>query len=1080
MGAVDARESSEITQRFCTYDLWNQTATNGADKQNPFRELTLLLHWSLRVIQLTLQQQQLHLQWHLARAMWNAVDYQCVVFSDEFHFAMWTDYHRAQVWRVLITPQFQSHFPVAHFTHERHYGLESNSLRLLIHSRRVTWNIYDPAMIASIVSKNNYILPTPLTCPQSSMCGTSENFSFQCSTVAEILNTPSNNYEHIWFRTTSSIYLTPYQAVFQHVAQCEGVRCTIEDDRIAYHRSIHNCPAGMEQHQNERAGETGDPRENPPTNGIVRVTRSGIEPISPWNDEALGVSETVARIAPSLLDLHSPLAPLLLDLHSPLAPSLLDLHSPLKGLGREFRFKSSQSTYNVLDDCRRGVTSLKLSPNLRKEERPSKKAPSAEPRQLEINKLEKLLALVRDPPAVTKPLSDIERVSYVKVALEEEPASLIRSLILTDANYEFVCYHIEATLLAAEMRINSPSTLRGLLTCLSENPQAFKALDLRTKHWEHLLIHIMKRKLDSKVRKLWELIICDTGMHSLDDFVNFSEATTESQSSSEWFDIAKHHYLCLNCLWSDYRAATCSSKSLCRSCDAKHHMLMHFDSERAETLPIQLSDGNHKEDDTLDSNTALDAKLFQWFSENVYTSRLYESHTGFISEHCFQQLGLSRRKALMPIKAYLLLVPSCSKESQHAYCRHFVSLGRYWGSLVLEHIGGSKLWSDASDNTVCSRNNISSSCVIISNKDTCDLLTITIHTIVLLSLRTPQPNFRLYLMVLLRPPRVALNICLPSSELHGLLVRFSISQKLNRVTALSSNSFVIVSYPIVKQTTILQYEELGAGTRRWISIAKQPAFADDISAIGSYQSMLSSLQKLSCYMWRVSAAFSLSHFLFGCESSLMQDDLHAGSYSGTCRFSCRDNMRLKTSNCWTVHGVEFTLLPCPDATKMDILAPKFQEKSHSGAGAESNASQYSKLIGVEVEETSSQIAHDRKGGDIKDEGMKKEREGTQGKAKHPCGVAKAVYLHELEFNGICQYLLLILRVVHNLTSPDRLSGHNMHHHRSRATHSTGESNVRPAAVERPGAEPEQGMPVQYIRWLPWQREMLQKETAKAH
>ncbi|KAJ8877705.1 hypothetical protein PR048_022160 [Dryococelus australis] len=47
----------------------------------------------------------------------------------------------------------------------------------------------------------------------------------------------------------------------------------------------------MEQHRNEMAGGTGDPREDPPTNGIVRhdshmrrlgVTRPGIEPGSPW------------------------------------------------------------------------------------------------------------------------------------------------------------------------------------------------------------------------------------------------------------------------------------------------------------------------------------------------------------------------------------------------------------------------------------------------------------------------------------------------------------------------------------------------------------------------------------------------------------------------------------------------------------------------------------------------------------------------------------------------------------------------------------------------------------------------------
>nr|CAD7439327.1 unnamed protein product [Timema bartmani] len=49
------------------------------------------------------------------------------------------------------------------------------------------------------------------------------------------------------------------------------------------------------------------------------------------------------------------------------------------------------------------TTSLKLSPNLRKKVRPPKKGPPVEPRQLEIMKLEKLLALVREPPVLTKP-----------------------------------------------------------------------------------------------------------------------------------------------------------------------------------------------------------------------------------------------------------------------------------------------------------------------------------------------------------------------------------------------------------------------------------------------------------------------------------------------------------------------------------------------------------------------------------------------------------------------------------------------------------------------------------------------------
>jgi len=50
------------------------------------------------------------------------------------------------------------------------------------------------------------------------------------------------------------------------------------------------------------------------------------------------------------------------------------------------------------------ITALKLSPNLRKKVKPSKKGPVYTDRELELMKLEKLLALVREPSTVT-PLS---------------------------------------------------------------------------------------------------------------------------------------------------------------------------------------------------------------------------------------------------------------------------------------------------------------------------------------------------------------------------------------------------------------------------------------------------------------------------------------------------------------------------------------------------------------------------------------------------------------------------------------------------------------------------------------------------
>jgi hypothetical protein len=51
------------------------------------------------------------------------------------------------------------------------------------------------------------------------------------------------------------------------------------------------------------------------------------------------------------------------------------------------------------------ITALKLSPNLRKKVKPPKKGPVYTERELELMKLEKLLALVREPPTLA-PLSD--------------------------------------------------------------------------------------------------------------------------------------------------------------------------------------------------------------------------------------------------------------------------------------------------------------------------------------------------------------------------------------------------------------------------------------------------------------------------------------------------------------------------------------------------------------------------------------------------------------------------------------------------------------------------------------------------
>ncbi|GFV21908.1 HTH_Tnp_Tc3_2 domain-containing protein [Trichonephila clavipes] len=52
-----------------------------------------------RALPLTPEHRQLCLQWCQARSMWNATDWQKVVFSDESQFVLGTDDNRVQAWR---------------------------------------------------------------------------------------------------------------------------------------------------------------------------------------------------------------------------------------------------------------------------------------------------------------------------------------------------------------------------------------------------------------------------------------------------------------------------------------------------------------------------------------------------------------------------------------------------------------------------------------------------------------------------------------------------------------------------------------------------------------------------------------------------------------------------------------------------------------------------------------------------------------------------------------------------------------------------------------------------------------------
>ena len=61
------------------------------------QEANLKSQHPFRVLPLTPEHRRVRLQWCQARAMWNATDWQKVVFSDEFRFVLSSDDNRVQV-----------------------------------------------------------------------------------------------------------------------------------------------------------------------------------------------------------------------------------------------------------------------------------------------------------------------------------------------------------------------------------------------------------------------------------------------------------------------------------------------------------------------------------------------------------------------------------------------------------------------------------------------------------------------------------------------------------------------------------------------------------------------------------------------------------------------------------------------------------------------------------------------------------------------------------------------------------------------------------------------------------------------
>lgn len=139
-----------------------------------------------------------------------------------------------------------------------------------------------------------------------------------------------------------------------------------------------------------------------------------------------------------------------------------------------------------------------------------------------------------DSSSITK----VEKLTQLKSLLTGEAARQIRSLVLSDANYDIAWaaleerYENNRELMFSIMRrmfsqptvtTGSATHLRGLIDTTKECVRQLEVLSLPTQHWDAMLIYILFSKADPTTRELWEQSLPNTNIPALSKLYEFLE-----------------------------------------------------------------------------------------------------------------------------------------------------------------------------------------------------------------------------------------------------------------------------------------------------------------------------------------------------------------------------------------------------------------------------------------------------------------------------------------------------------------------------------------------------------------------------
>ena len=139
-------------------------------------------------------------------------------------------------------------------------------------------------------------------------------------------------------------------------------------------------------------------------------------------------------------------------------------------------------------------------------------------------------------------LNNVQKFYYLRSSLGKEVLNIIKSLEVTDTNYDIawqilkerfenkgliIHNHIRAIFEHPSISKESYTDLRNLFDAVTKHLRALKSLGESTDSWDRLIIYIMCSKFDNTTRRDWEAFKCVGELPTINDLNSFLKSKCE-------------------------------------------------------------------------------------------------------------------------------------------------------------------------------------------------------------------------------------------------------------------------------------------------------------------------------------------------------------------------------------------------------------------------------------------------------------------------------------------------------------------------------------------------------------------------